>query len=146
MFRNSASKLWRKHSYLSCVVTHYLHCYLFAYTWITISLRYYVIILPITLSDIKLVGSTRTVLWLRRFIAYLWNRRPGIAPKSVRVGFVLDKVVSEQVFLRAVRFYLSISFHRSCPYSYIIWRKNIRHHFVSSSERDFHGYDYANLS
>jgi hypothetical protein len=51
------------------------------------------------------------VRWLRRLVAGLSLRRPGFDPGSVHVGFVVDKVVLGQVFLRVVGFPLSISFH-----------------------------------
>jgi hypothetical protein len=45
-----------------------------------------------------------TVPWLRRLVAGLSPRRLGFDPGSVHVGFVLDKVVLGQVFLRVLRF------------------------------------------
>jgi hypothetical protein len=53
----------------------------------------------------------RAVLWLRWLVAGLSTRRPGFDPRSVHVGFVVDKVALGQVFLRVVGFLLSISFH-----------------------------------
>jgi len=44
------------------------------------------------------------VPWLRRLVAGLSPRRPGFAPGSVHVGFVVDKVALGQVFLRVLRF------------------------------------------
>jgi hypothetical protein len=44
------------------------------------------------------------VPWLRRLAAGLSPRRPGFDPRSVHVGFVVDKVVLGQVFLRVLRF------------------------------------------
>jgi hypothetical protein len=46
--------------------------------------------------------------WLRRLVAGLSPRSPG----SVHVGFVVDKVALGQVFLRVLRFPLSLTFHR----------------------------------
>jgi hypothetical protein len=45
-----------------------------------------------------------TVPWLRRLFAGFSPRRPGIASRSVHVGFVLDEVALRQVFLRVLRF------------------------------------------
>jgi hypothetical protein len=45
-------------------------------------------------------------------------RRPGFAPGSIRVGFVVDKVALGQVVLRVLRFSpVNISFHRRSPNS-----------------------------
>jgi hypothetical protein len=38
----------------------------------------------------------------------------------------MDKVAMGQVFLRVLRFLLSITFHRNSPYSYVIWGMNNR--------------------
>jgi hypothetical protein len=40
--------------------------------------------------------------WLRLLVAGLLPRRPGLAPMSLRVGFVVDKVALRQVFLRFI--------------------------------------------
>jgi hypothetical protein len=48
-------------------------------------------------------------------------RSPGFVPRSVRVGFVVDKVTLKRVFPEFFNLSLSISFHRLSPYSYIIW-------------------------
>jgi hypothetical protein len=46
------------------------------------------------------------------------TRRPAFAPRSVLVGFGMDKVALGQVFLRLIYgFSLSISFHHGSPYS-----------------------------
>jgi hypothetical protein len=37
--------------------------------------------------------------WLRSLVAGLSPRRPGFAPGSIHVGFVVDKVALGQVFL-----------------------------------------------
>jgi hypothetical protein len=54
--------------------------------------------------------------------------RSGIAPRSVDVGFVVSKVALGQVFLRVLRFSLSVSFHRGSSYSCtrITWGMNDR--------------------
>jgi hypothetical protein len=57
------------------------------------------------------------VPWLRRLVAGLSPRRPGLASGSVHVEFVVDKVALGHVFLRVLQFSLSISFHRGSPYS-----------------------------
>jgi hypothetical protein len=63
----------------------------------------------------KTVGA---VPWLKSLVAGLSPRRTGFAPGSIHVGFVVDKVALGQVFLRVLRFPLSISFHRRSPNSY----------------------------
>jgi hypothetical protein len=52
----------------------------------------------------KCIPGTRAVPWLRRLVAGLSPRRPVFAPKSVHVGFVVDKVALGQGFLRVLRF------------------------------------------
>jgi hypothetical protein len=42
---------------------------------------------------------TWAVPWLRSLVAGLSPRRPGFAPGSIHVGFVVDKVALGQVFL-----------------------------------------------
>jgi hypothetical protein len=42
--------------------------------------------------------------WLKLLVAGLSPRRPGFAPGSAYVGFVVDKVAQELVFLRVLRF------------------------------------------
>jgi hypothetical protein len=44
------------------------------------------------------------VPWLRRLVTGLSPRRPGFNPGSVHVGFVVDAVALEQVFLQVLRF------------------------------------------
>jgi hypothetical protein len=44
------------------------------------------------------------VPWLWRLVAGLSPRRPGFDPRSVHVGFVVDKVELGQVFPRILRF------------------------------------------
>jgi hypothetical protein len=56
--------------------------------------------------------------WLKRLIAGLSPRRPGFAPGSVRVRFVVDKVALGQVSLQVLRFPLSISFHHCYVHIY----------------------------
>jgi hypothetical protein len=46
---------------------------------------------------------------LRSLVADLSPRKPVFAPGSIHVGFVVDKVAVGQVFLRVLRFPLSIS-------------------------------------
>jgi len=48
-----------------------------------------------------------------RSVAGLSPRKPGFDPWSVHVRFVVDKVALRQVFLPALRFPLSVSFHQS---------------------------------
>jgi hypothetical protein len=55
----------------------------------------------------------------RSLVAGLSLRRPGLAPWSIHVGFVVDKVALGQVFLRVLRLSpVNISFHRRSPNSY----------------------------
>jgi hypothetical protein len=49
------------------------------------------------------------VLWLRRLVACLSPRMPGITPVSVHVGFVVDEVALGQVFLWVVGLHSDIS-------------------------------------
>jgi hypothetical protein len=56
--------------------------------------------------------------WFRLLVAGLSPRRPGFAPVSIHVGFVVDKVALGQVFSEFFGFPLSISFHRGYPNSY----------------------------
>jgi hypothetical protein len=46
-------------------------------------------------------------------------RRPAFVPRSVSVEFVGDRVALQAVFLRVLRFSLSISFHRSSIFTHI---------------------------
>jgi hypothetical protein len=57
------------------------------------------------------------VTWFWRLVAGLSLRRPAFVPVSVHVEFVVDRVALGQVFLRVIRFPLSMSFHRGSPYS-----------------------------
>jgi hypothetical protein len=50
------------------------------------------------------MGWPQAVPWLRSLVAALSPRRPGFAPGSIHVGFVVDKVAVGQVFLRVLRF------------------------------------------
>jgi hypothetical protein len=47
------------------------------------------------------------VPWLRRLVAGLSPRRPGFVPRSLYVGFVVDKVALGQALLRVILFYHS---------------------------------------
>jgi hypothetical protein len=44
------------------------------------------------------------VAWLRRLLVVLSQRRPVFSPRSIHVGFVMDKVALGQGFLRVIRF------------------------------------------
>jgi hypothetical protein len=46
------------------------------------------------------------MLWLRRFAACLSLRKPVLEPRSVHVGFVVDKMALGQVSVRVLRFSL----------------------------------------
>jgi hypothetical protein len=52
------------------------------------------------------------VPWLRRLAAGLPGRRPEFDPRSVHVGFLVDKMVLGQGFPEYFSLPLSISFHR----------------------------------
>jgi hypothetical protein len=54
--------------------------------------------------SVCLTRRTTAVPWLRRLVAGLSLRRPGLAPGSIHVGFVVDKVAVGQVFLPVLRF------------------------------------------
>jgi hypothetical protein len=45
------------------------------------------------------------VSWLRRLVVGLTLRRPVFAPRSIHVGFVVNKVALGHVFVRVLRFY-----------------------------------------
>jgi hypothetical protein len=70
----------------------------------------------LTLTNPKKAGYVRygkAVSWLRRLVAGFTSRRPGFDPRSVQVGFVVDKVALGQVFPpEYFGFTLSSSFHR----------------------------------
>jgi hypothetical protein len=68
--------------------------------------------------------------WLVAILS-LW--RPRFTPRSVHVGFTLDKVLLGQVFLRLLQFPLSIPIHHGF-YSNIIWGMNNRPVGGSNSE------------
>jgi hypothetical protein len=64
-------------------------------------------------AAVAVSNVTWAVPWLRRLAAGLPPRRPGFDPRSVHVGFVVDKVALGQVFPpEFFGFPLSISFHR----------------------------------
>jgi hypothetical protein len=69
---------------------------------------------------------------LRQWVAGLSPRRPGFVPRSVHVGFVVDKVELEQVFLQVLWF------------SYITWEMNNRTVGGCSSETQSHPIDMNN--
>jgi hypothetical protein len=73
---------------------------------------------PISSSIYKLL-QCNVVPWVRRLVASLSLRRPGLAPGSVHVGFEVKKVHWDRCFSEFFGFPLSVSFHRGSPYSYI---------------------------
>jgi hypothetical protein len=85
--------------------------------------------------------NRKTVLWLRRLAGGHSSRTPGFAPRSVHVGFVVDKATLGQGFSEFFGFPLSISFHRGSPYSYVIWEMNTRPVGNRSSETFSHPVD-----
>jgi hypothetical protein len=63
-------------------------------------------------------SNSVTVLAVTIGATGLSPRRPGFAPGSIHVGFVVDKVALGQVFLQVLRVYpVNISFHRRSPNS-----------------------------
>jgi hypothetical protein len=70
------------------------------------------------------------------------SRRP-VAPPSVHVEFVVDKVALGKAFPRVLQFPLSVSFHRGSPYSYI-WVTNNRPVSGQSTETQFRPIDMNN--
>jgi hypothetical protein len=54
------------------------------------------------------VSRNLAMPWLRSLVVGPSPRRPGLAPGSIHVGFVVDKVAVGQIFLRGLRFSLSI--------------------------------------
>jgi len=66
------------------------------------------------------------VPWLRRLVAGFSPQRPGFAPGSVDMGVWWMKWHWNRFFSEFFGFPLSVSFHRGCPYSYIIWGMNSR--------------------
>jgi hypothetical protein len=52
-----------------------------------------------------ILTSILAVPWLRSLVAGLSPRRPGFAPGSIHMGFVVDKVALGQVFIRILRFF-----------------------------------------
>jgi hypothetical protein len=58
--------------------------------------------IPSHLTSLKfiLMLSSMAVLWLSRLVVGLSQRRSGFAPRSVHVGFVVNEVALEQVFLK----------------------------------------------
>jgi hypothetical protein len=69
-----------------------------------------------------------------RLVPGFSSRRPGFAPGSLHVGFVVVKVALGQVSLRGLLFPSSVSCHRGLPYSYITWGMNSRSVVGRSSE------------
>lgn len=60
---------------------------------------------------------------LRRLVDYFSPRWPRFTHRSVRVGFVVDKVVLRQDFLLILRYLLLLSFHRCSELTFVChWR------------------------
>jgi hypothetical protein len=71
----------------------------------------------------RLVAETaKSVPYLRRLVAGYPPRRPGFEPRSVLVGFVVNKVALEQVFSEYFGFPFQFSFHLLLHF----------HHYLSS--------------
>jgi hypothetical protein len=62
------------------------------------------IIITSMIIIITFTASSKAVPWLKRLVAGLSPRRPGFAPGSIHVGFMVDSVALGQVFLRVLRF------------------------------------------
>jgi hypothetical protein len=71
-----------------------------------------------TKSYLAKISSPMAVPWLKRLVAGLSQRRPGFATGSIHVGSVVDKVALGQVFLRVLRFPLSVSFRHCSVFIY----------------------------
>jgi hypothetical protein len=74
------------------------------------------------------------VAWLRRLVADLSLRNPGIAPRSIHVGFMVDKVTLGQVFLRVLRFFPINTIPPS--FSILIYRLGMNNMSVSGSSSE----------
>jgi hypothetical protein len=72
------------------------------------------------------VHTHKAVPWLKRLVADISPRRAELAPGPVHVGFVVHSVALRQVFLRVLRFTLSISSRHGSSHSYITWGMNSR--------------------
>jgi hypothetical protein len=70
------------------------------------------LVLSIRLTDLKWSLLFIYLLFLRWWVAGLSPRRPGFDPRLVRIRSLLDREALEQVFLRALLFFLSVSFHQ----------------------------------
>jgi hypothetical protein len=80
------------------------------------------------------LSSGRLALpWLRRLLAYLSPQRPGFAPCSVHVWFVVDKVALGQVFLGSSVFPVIII--PPWVHTHIIWGGGIMGPFVLVVQR-----------
>jgi hypothetical protein len=71
-----------------------------------------------------------TVPWLRALVVGLSLRRPGFDLRSIRMGFVVDKVALGQVFPACFGFPLSVSF-LLCSITRKNERTNHLHHRVA---------------
>jgi hypothetical protein len=71
---------------------------------------------------IVIAGRSRrkeqVVPWLKSLVAGLSPQRPGFAPGSIHVGFVVEKWHWDRFSSEFFSFPLSISFHRRSPNSY----------------------------
>jgi hypothetical protein len=74
----------------------------------------------------------------------LW--RPGFAPRSVHVGFVVDKVALGQVLFQVLRFLPSITFHSGSILIYITWKMKNKPTDGYNSETYSHLFDMNNMN
>jgi hypothetical protein len=86
------------------------------------------------LNDAEIFTVAGAVPWLKRLLAGLSTRRPVFVHRSVRVGFMANKVALGHFVSELFGFILSISFHCGYPLSYIIWGMNNRPVRSCSSE------------
>jgi small ligand-binding sensory domain FIST len=67
----------------------------------------------------KIITNCKAAPWLRQLVAGLSPRNPMLAPGSIHVGFVVDKVALGQVFLRVLRFSLLNIIHSTVAFQLI---------------------------
>jgi hypothetical protein len=81
------------HTHTHTHVRTYIYIYIHKYIHASMQIRI-----------VELLSYVSAVSWLRRLVASLPPWTPGLAPRSVHVGSVVDKVALGQVSLRFLRF------------------------------------------
>jgi hypothetical protein len=66
----------------------------------------------------RIVRLRLSVPWLTSLVAGLSLRRTGFVPRSIHVGFMVDKVAWDRYFSEFFGFPVNISFHHRSPKSY----------------------------